>query len=112
MIKVLDRSSINTYLYDMNKLSTPKRVQIINMLVEGSSLRATARVSGASINTVTKLLLDAGRACEAFHNETVMNVKADKIQCDEIWSFIGCKQKNVREDMLEGSGDCWTWTCL
>lgn len=96
----------------MNQLPLAKRAQILNMLVEGSSLRATARISGCSINTTTKLLLDAGRACENFHNEIVMHVKADKIQCDEVWSYIGCKAKNLREDMEEGWGDCWTWTCL
>ena len=96
----------------MNQLATSKRVQILNMLVEGSSLRAAARISGCSINTITKLLTDAGRACEKFHNETVMHVKADKIQCDEIWSFVYSKQKNIPDGMEEQAGDVWTWTCI
>jgi len=96
----------------MNQLATYKRVQILNMLVEGSSLRAAARISGCSINTITKLLTDAGRACEKFHNETVMHVKADKIQCDEIWSFVYSKQKNIPDGMEEQAGDVWTWTCI
>jgi IS1 family transposase len=95
----------------MNKLPIEKRVQIINMLVEGSSLRATSRVCDVSINTVTKLLVDVGRACEKFHNETVRNVTSKRVQCDEIWSFVYAKEKNKPEDM-ENVGDVWTWTAI
>lgn len=87
-------------------------MQIINLLVEGSSLRAASRIADVSINTVTKLLIDVGRACENFHNETVMFVKANRIQCDEIWSFVYSKQKNVPDGMEEEAGDVWTWTCI
>src|SRR5258708_28373232 len=96
----------------MNKLPIAKRVQIINLLVEGSSLRATSRIADVSINTVTKLLVDVGRACENFHHQTVVFVEANRIQCDEIWSFCYSKQKNVPEGMEEVAGDVWTWTCL
>jgi IS1 family transposase len=109
---MLDRSSIITYLYDMNKLPLSKRVQIINLLVEGSSLRAASRIADVSINTVTKLLIEVGKACEKFHNETVMFVETKRIQCDEIWSFVYSKQKNVPEGMEESAGDVWTWTCI
>ncbi|MCW5897702.1 MAG: IS1 family transposase [Flavobacteriales bacterium] len=95
----------------MNRLPLAKQVQIINMLVEGSSLRSTSRVCDVSINTVTKLLVDVGRACEKFHDETVRKVHARNVQCDEIWSFVYAKQKNVTEDM-NGAGDVWTWTAL
>lgn len=95
----------------MNQLPLEKRVQIINMLVEGSSLRSTSRVCDVSINTVTKLLVEVGRACEKFHDETVRKVQARNVQCDEIWSFVYAKQKNVTEEM-EGAGDVWTWTAL
>ena len=95
----------------MNKLPLPKRVQIINLLVEGSSLRATSRIADVSINTVTKLLVDVGRACEKFHDETVQNVVSQRIQCDEIWSFVYSKERNKPNDE-EGFGDCWTWTAL
>jgi IS1 family transposase len=86
-------------------------VQIINLLVEGSSLRAASRIADVSINTVTKLLIDVGRACEDFHNQTVMLVEANRIQCDEIWSFVYSKEKNKPEGM-EVAGDVWTWTCI
>jgi Transposase and inactivated derivatives, IS1 family len=109
---MLDRSSRIAYLYDMNKLPLPKRVQIINLLVEGNSLRATSRIADVSINTVTKLLVDVGRACEKFHNETVKGIKAKRVQADEVWSFCYAKQKNVTQEMPEGAGDVWTWTAI
>lgn len=71
----------------INKLAPAKRVQILNMLVEGSSMRSISRVADVSINTVSKLLVDAGKACAAFHDEAVRGVKAKRVQCDEIWSF-------------------------
>ncbi|QQR85739.1 MAG: DDE-type integrase/transposase/recombinase [Flavobacteriales bacterium] len=95
----------------MNRLPLAKQVQIISMLVEGSSLRSTSRVCDVSINTVIKLLVDVGRACEKFHDETVRKVTVKNLQCDEIWSFVYAKQKNVTDDM-EAAGDVWTWTAL
>lgn len=96
----------------MNKLPLAKRVLILNMLVEGSSLRSISRVADVSINTVTKLLVDAGETCLSLHDDLVRDVKASKIQCDEIWSFVGAKQKNVATAKGEPHGDVWTWTAL
>ena len=98
----------------MNKLSTDKRVQILNMLVEGMSMRATSRVADVSINTVTKLMIEAGEACAAYHDEAVRDVEARRVQCDEIWSFCYAKAKNVliAEAAPQGAGDVWTWTAL
>ncbi len=98
----------------MNKLPLEKRVQILSMLVEGSSMRSVSRVAGVSINTVTKLLVDAGRMCAAFHDEKVRNVTAKSVQCDEIWSFSYAKDKNVRaaKSPSEGAGSIWTWTAI
>src|SRR5438477_3409728 len=99
----------------MNKLALAKRVQILSMLCEGSSLRSITRVADVSLNTVTKLLIDAGRACAIYHDEHVRGVKATRIQCDEAWSFIGVKQKN-RPNSSRASdptaGDAWTWTAI
>ena len=80
----------------MNKLPLEKRVQILTMLVEGSSMRSVSRVCEVSINTVTKLLVDAGTACAEYHDQRARNVAAKAIQCDEIWAFNYAKKKNVR----------------
>lgn len=98
----------------MNRLSTEKRAAIIGALVEGNSIRATCRMTGASKNTVTKLLVDIGYACMAHHDRTVRNLKSERVQCDEIWSFCFAKQKNVQRDKVGelGFGDVWTWTAL
>lgn len=98
----------------MNKLPLAKRVQILSLLCEGSSMRSISRVADVSINTVAKLLVDAGAACARFHDQKVRNVKAARVQCDEIWSFTAAKQKNVAgmKKPVEGAGDTWTWTAL
>ncbi len=97
-----------------NKLPLAKRVQILSMLVEGSSMRSISRVADVSINTVSKLLAEAGEACIAHHDETVRAVKAKRVQCDEIWSFCYAKKKNVptAKAAPEEAGDLWTWTAL
>lgn len=98
----------------MNKLPAAKRAQILHLLVEGSSMRSVARVADVSINTVFKLQADAGKACAAFHDEMVRNVRAKRVQCDEIWSFVYAKAKNVKAAKAapEEAGDIWTWTAL
>lgn len=98
----------------MNKLSSADRARILHLLCEGQSIRAITRLMGASKNTVTKLLIDAGAACMAFHDANVRDVKAKRIQVDEIWSFTYAKQKNVAAAKAapEGAGDTWTWTAI
>lgn len=97
-----------------NVLPTEKRTQILHMLVEGSSIRSIARVAKVSQNTVSKLLVQAGEACAEHHNQAVKAVPAQRVQCDEIWSFVYAKQKNVKaaKSAPEGAGDAWTWTAL
>jgi len=111
---MLDGKHICSYSKAMNKLPVKQRAQILNMLVEGSSMRSISRITGVSINTVSKLLVNAGKACAKFHDEAVQGVKASRIQCDEIWSFVYAKQKNVpmASDAPEEAGDVWTWTAL
>lgn len=101
-------------IFSMNRLSTEARAQILNLLCEGSSMRAVSRVADVSINTVTKLLVDAGNACAAFHNKAVRGVKAKRVQCDEIWSFCYAKAKNVptAKAAPDNASDVWTWTAL
>src|SRR5688572_4537520 len=97
----------------MNKLNTEDRAKIVNCLVEGNSIRATSRLTGASKNTIAKLLRDLGAACSEYQDKAFRNLKCKRIQCDEIWSFVGCKAKNVTPDNKDnGWGDCWTWTAI
>src|SRR6266446_4974906 len=97
----------------MNRLALSDRAAILGMLVEGNSLRSCARMADVSLNTVTKLVVDFGAACEQFHNQHVVNVRVRRLQCDEIWCFVGAKAKNVTlEQKALGWGDTWTWTGL
>ncbi|MDX1952546.1 MAG: IS1 family transposase [Verrucomicrobiota bacterium] len=97
----------------MNKLSTAERKQIVAALVEGNSLRAISRMIGVSRNTINKLLVDLGTACSIYQDKTFRNLKCKRIECDEIWSFVGCKEKHVTPDNHEkGWGDVWTWVAL
>jgi IS1 family transposase len=98
----------------MNKLPLAKRVMILSLLCEGSSMRSISRVADVSINTVTKLLVDAGETCLALHDELVRDVKSERVQIDEIWSFCYAKAKNVATASAApaGAGDVWTWTAL
>jgi IS1 family transposase len=98
----------------MNKLPLETRVQILSMLCEGSSMRSISRVADVSINTVTKLLVDAGKACAAFHDARVRGLKSARIQVDEIWSFVGVKEANLfsAKTVREDGGDVWTWTAI
>ena len=99
----------------MNKLSTSKRTMILSMLVEGMSMRSISRTLGVSINTVTKLLVEAGEACAAYHDETVRGIRGHRrIECDEIWSFMYAKERAVRHAKAapEGAGDAWTFTAI
>lgn len=98
----------------MNKLPSAKRAQVLSMLCEGSSMQATSRVCDVAFNSVAKLLADAGKACEAFHDGAVRNVPAKRVQCDEIWAFCYAKQKNVATAKAAPgeAGDIWTWTAL
>src|SRR6266852_4338836 len=105
----------NSYNRGMNKLPLAKRVQILSMLCEGSSMRSISRVVDVSFNTIDKLLGDAGRACAEHHDKAVRGVAAKRVQCDEIWSFVGVKQKNRAASKRAAdptAGDCWTWTAL
>lgn len=98
----------------MNKLSIAKRAQILSALCGGSSMRSISCVVGVSINTVTKLLEDAGKTCLALHDQHVQGVKANRIQCDENWSFCYAKAKDVEtaKAAVDGAGDVWTWTAI
>lgn len=101
-------------IVSMNKLTNAKRAAVVAALVEGNSIRSTVRMTGVAKNTVVKLLADLGAACAKFHDETVRNVNAKRVQCDEIWSFVYAKAKNVPAEKRGefGVGDVWTWTAI
>lgn len=98
----------------MNKLTQHKRVQVIAALVEGNSVRATCRMTGAAKGTVLKLLVDLGSACAAYQDRVLRNLTCQRIQCDEIWSFCYAKEKNVPDEYKGklGFGDVWTWAAI
>jgi IS1 family transposase len=98
----------------MNKLSRQDRARILHLLSEGNSIRATVRLTGASKNTISKLLVTAGQACMAYQDLVLVNLKCKRIEVDELWSFIGAKEKNVPADQkgLRTMGDVWTWAAL
>ena len=98
----------------MNKLTSAKRAAVVAALVEGNSIRSTVRMTRVAKNTVVKLLSELGAACETFHDETVRCVRSRRVQCDEIWSFVYARQKNVPAEKADqfGVGDVWTWTAL
>ena len=98
----------------MNKLTTAKRAQIVAALVEGNSLRATSRMTGASKVTILRLLEALGPACAEYHDKAVRNLTSKRIQCDEIWQFCYAKDKNVPEEKRGtfGFGDVWTWVAI
>jgi IS1 family transposase len=98
-------------MVSMRQLDSGRRAQVVRCLVEGNSIRSTVRITGVAKNTIVRLLGELGCACAAYHNRAVRNVRVRRLQCDEIWEFIGAKAKNVSlEKKAEGWGDIWTWT--
>lgn len=97
----------------MNKLPMAKRAQILGMLCEGMSMRATSRLADVSINTVTKLLIDVGQAASEYQDRAFRNLPCKRVQVDEIWAFVGAKAKNATDEQKhQGMGDVWTWTAI
>ena len=97
----------------MNQLSSAKRAQLVSCLAEGNSLRATARLTGVCFNSVLKFLPQIGSACSIYQDRVFRNLTCKRIQCDEVWSFVGAKEKNTTEETkAKGWGDVWTWTAI
>jgi IS1 family transposase len=98
----------------MTMLTTKERAQILTLLVEGNGINATSRITGASKNTILKLLAHVGTACVAYQDRVMRDLPLKKIQCDEIWAFVGMKQKNVPEELRGtlGYGDVYTWLAI
>ena len=97
----------------LNRLSTEKRFQVVAALMEGSSINSIVRMTGVAKYTILNLLENMGCACAAYHHHNVRYLRIRRLQCDEIWAFVGAKQKNVSpEKKAEGRGDAWTWTAI
>jgi len=99
----------------MSKLTKEDRIRVVACLVEGSSLRATVRMTGVHRTTIQKLLVELGAACSDYLDQHLVNLNSKRIQCDEIWSFVHAKQKNAPTSSRRGDptiGDCWTWTAI
>jgi IS1 family transposase len=110
ILTMLNRSSI---MVSMNKLDNKRRAQVIAALVEGNSIRSTVRMTGVAKNTIVKLLEDIGVACADYQDKAFQNLNCKRVQCDEIWSFVGAKAKNATgEQKANGYGDIWTWVAL
>lgn len=98
----------------MNRLSIERRAQILSLMTEGNSLRAISRITGASINTVSKLLVDLGDACTEYQDRVLRDLDCKTIQADETWAFCYSKQRNVPDEHKGefGYGDVWTWVAI
>lgn len=98
----------------MNTLKADQRAAVVRCLVEGNSIRSTVRITGVAKNTIVKLLVELGHACNEFQDAVLRDLACKRVQCDEIWSFVGCKEKNVPEEKrgMFGVGDVWTWTAI
>lgn len=97
----------------MNRLSQEQQTRVVSALVEGNSIRSTSRMTGVARNTITSLLLDLAEACADYHDRSVRNVRVRRLQCDEIWQYVGAKRKNVTPEQEQaGWGDTWTWTAI
>ena len=102
-------------MINMNRLDASSRAQVIRCLVEGSSIRATVRMTGVSKNTISKLLVELGAKCQAYQSEVFVNLNCKRLQADEIWAFVGAKQKNVKPHHFDDggyAGDVWTWLAI
>lgn len=98
----------------MNKLSIEKRKAVVNALLEGVGVNATSRLTGVGKQAILRLLNDLGFACFRFHDEKVRGLKPERVETDEVWSFVFCKEKSLREEVrgTYGLGDCWLWTAI
>src|ERR1700681_5021212 len=111
---ILDAKHKGLYCRAMNKLDREARSRILHLLCEGNSIRAVTRLTGSSKKAVSRLMVDAGRACAGYQDRVFVNLTCKRIQVDEIWAFIYAKQKNVATAKAapDSAGDVWTWTAI
>jgi IS1 family transposase len=105
--------AIGCILVHMNQLNSTERAQVVRALVEGNSIRSICRMYKVGKNTVARLLVQLGKACSDYQSDVLRNLPCMVVQVDELWSFVGCKEKRTTPDKkADGQGDCWTWTAL
>lgn len=109
---MLDSKHKVHYTMSMNKSSHEKRVQILNLLVEGNSMRATARLTDVAFNTVAKLFIETAKVCAEYQDQAFRKLTCKRLQLDEIWSFVYAKAKNVPDEKRGQAGDVWTWVAI
>src|SRR5580698_8781173 len=111
---MLDVKQYRSYIGSVNKLDRISRAKILHLLCEGQSIRAVTRLTGASKNTVTKLVVDAGHACTEYQDRVLRNLTSKRMQVDEIWNFVYAKNDNVPKAKAApaDAGDVWTWTAI
>ena len=109
---MLDSKHKVHYTVGMNKLTHDKRVQVINLLVEGNSMRATARIADVAFNTVAKLFIETAKVCAEYQDQAFRKLTCKRLQLDEIWSFVYAKAKNVPDEKRGQAGDVWTWVAI
>jgi hypothetical protein len=112
-IKV-ELSMASSIMVSMNRLDSETRAQIIRCLADGNSIRATVCITGVGKNTITKFPVEVGAACAEYQDRVLRNLGCRRLQCDEIWSFVGAKEKNVPSEKKDqfGIGSVWTWTAV
>ena len=96
----------------MSKLTKPKRAEVLRCLIEGNSVLSTSRITGVAKNTILDYLSEAGEACAEFQDKAMMSLPCKELQLDEVWSFVGCKEKNKATAIGQHPGDVWTWTAI
>ena len=109
---MLDSKHKGIYTIGMNKLTPDKRVHVLNLLVEGNSMRATARIADVAFNTVAKLFIETAKVCADYQDKAFRNLTCKRLQLDEIWSFVYAKAKNVPDGKQGQAGDVWTWVAI
>ena len=112
-MQVLTPAPASSIMVNMKRLTMEQKTRVVAALVEGNSIRSTVRMTGVAKNTVIRLLLDLADGCAAYHDRNVRRLKVRRLQCDEIWQYVGSKAKNTRPEKKEiGWGDVWTWTAI
>ena len=99
----------------MRKLNSKTRAQVISCLIEGCSIRSTVRITGVAKKTVMRLLVEVGEVCANYQDEVFHNLKCKRLQLDELWGFLYCKEKNVTSEIAaknSNAGDVWLWIAI